>query len=86
MTYLRKQWFAAGAHCCLACSENLFWSLFFKVFQKCTMDLSCKTLIEVLVLNFEAMFAAVGKVRKKDFCIAFSGKQQKCCELAPLKP
>ena len=66
--------------------KTRFRSLFCKVFQKCTMDLSCKTLIEVLVLNFEAMFAAVGKIRKKDFCIAFSGKQQKCCELAPLRP
>ena len=38
--------------------------------QKRTMDYSYyKKLIDVLVLNFKAMFSALVKVRKKDFCI-----------------
>ena len=54
--------------------------------QKCIMDYSsCKKLIDVLVLNFKAMFSAGVKVRKKHFCIVLTGKQQKCHDRAPLK-
>jgi len=41
--------------------------------------------IDVLVLNFKAMLSTKVKVGKKDFCIAFAGKQQKCCDRAPFK-
>lgn len=41
------------------------------------MDYSSYTrLIDVLVLNFKAMFAALVKVRKMDFCIVLAEKQQ----------
>ena len=47
--------------------------------QKFTIDYSsCIILIEVLVLNFKAMFSARVKVRKKGFCIVLAGKQPKC--------
>ena len=45
---------------------------------------SSKNLIDVLVLNYEAMFSARVKVRKKDFCIFLAGKPQKCRDRAPL--
>ena len=35
---------------------------------------SCKKLIDVVILNFKAMFPAHVKVRKKDFCIVLAGK------------
>lgn len=36
--------------------------------QKCSMDSSsCKTVIDVLVLNLKAMFWALVKVKRKDF-------------------
>ena len=44
--------------------------------QECTMDYSCKKLIDVLVLDFKAMFSARVKVSEKDFCIVLAGKQQ----------
>ena len=38
--------------------------------QECTMNQSsCKKLIDVFVLNFEAVFSAQGKVRNQGFCI-----------------
>lgn len=53
--------------------------------QNCTMDYSSsKDLIDVLILNFEVMFSARVKVRKKDFCIVLTGKPQKCRDWAPL--
>ena len=45
---------------------------------------SCQKLIDILALNFKAMFSARVKVRKKDFCIALAEKQQKCRDRAPL--
>ena len=38
---------------------------------------TCKKLIDVLVLNFMAMFSARVRVRQKDLCIVFTTKQQK---------
>ena len=49
--------------------------------QKCTTDYSRKKLIEVLVLNFKAMFSARVKVRRKYFCIVLA---LKCFDGAPL--
>ena len=47
--------------------------------QKFTIDYSsCIKLIDVLVLNFKAMFSARVKVRKKGFCIVLAEKQPKC--------
>ena len=47
--------------------------------QKCTMNYSsCKKFIEVLVLNFKAIFWAQIKVRKEDFFVVLARKQQKC--------
>ena len=40
------------------------------------MDYSCKKLIDVLVLDFKAIFSARVKVSEKDFCIVLAGKQQ----------
>ena len=52
--------------------------------QNCTKDYSsCKKIIDFLVLNFKAIFSALAKVRKKEFCIVLAGKQQKCCGEAP---
>ena len=45
---------------------------------------SCKKLIDVLVLSFEAMFSPRVQVRKKDFCTVLTGKQPKCRDSAPL--
>ena len=41
-----------------------------------------KKLIAVLVLNFKAMFSALVKDRKKDFCKVLPGKGRKCCDTA----
>ena len=52
------------------------------------MDYSCKKkkkLIDVLVLNFKAMFSAQVRVGKKDSYIVLAGKQQRCCDRAPFK-
>ena len=47
--------------------------------QKCSMACpSFKNLIQVLVLNFKAMFSARVKVSKNDFYIVLARKQQKC--------
>ena len=54
--------------------------------QNFTMDYSsCKKMIDVLVLNFKAMFSAREKARKKDFCLVLGGKQENCRDRAPLK-
>lgn len=54
--------------------------------NECTMDYSsCKGLIDVLVLNFKAIFSAPEKLKKKDFCTVLAWKQkQECRGRAPL--
>ena len=53
--------------------------------QKCSGDYSsCKKMIDVLVLNFKAVFSAWVKVRKNDFCIGLTGEQQMCRHWASL--
>lgn len=51
--------------------------------QKCNMDYSSgKQLIDILILNFKAMFSVLVKVRKEDFCIRLNGKQLMCRDRA----
>ena len=58
--------------------KNLASYLSLKQNQKWTMDYSsCKKFIEVLVLNFKAIFWAPIKVRKEDSFIVLARKQQK---------
>ena len=45
---------------------------------------SCEKLIDLLVLNFKAMFLAQVKVRKKDFCMVLAKKLRKCRDRAAL--
>ena len=45
----------------------------------------CKKLIDVLVRSLRAMFLALTKVRKRDFCIVLAGKQQKYRNVTELK-
>lgn len=49
------------------------------------ITLLAKNVIDVLVLNFNAMFSARVKVKKKDLCIVLARKQQRCRHRAPLK-
>ena len=47
------------------------------------MDYSSdKQLIDILILNFKAMFSVLVKVRKKDFCVRLNGKQLMCRDRA----
>ena len=54
--------------------------------QKYNMDYSsCKKPFDILAINFKAIFSALMKVKKKDFCIVLAGLQQKCHDRAPLR-